>query len=143
MLYGLFDLSSLCDVLILNHSIRCLDPRTQSVEWQQSLRTIGWEPLHPYFQAQAEAELEAASSRQYDALSEWIEDDFDADFETDCGVEGDEDWSDEDEEDGEFVLPRQSCFNGPHTDVWDSGVSLTLTPVGRPRQELSLDDCRC
>ncbi|GJJ13773.1 hypothetical protein Clacol_008030 [Clathrus columnatus] len=162
-------------VLAKNHflSVRCLDPRTQNIEWQQSLRNIGWEPLHPFFQAQAEAEAEfeaaaaAASSSSsstttissmtspFDPLSAWIEDDFDGEFssEYDEEVEEEDCWSDEDEggegeegQESDFELPQGHSLDGAHTDVWDSGVSLSLTPApGSAFQqgELSLDDCRC
>ncbi|KAF8511852.1 hypothetical protein JB92DRAFT_350704 [Gautieria morchelliformis] len=85
-------------VLCKNHflRIRYVDPTTQTDEWMQALHELGWEELHPYFQAQAAAAAQNAQTlATLGAFSRWIKDDFDYDG------DGDAEWSDEDE-DGEL-----------------------------------------
>lgn len=93
---------------------------TQSEEWVQNLHEMGWEELHPYFQAQAAAQS-AQTFGTLSAFSRWIEDDFDYDGTEDIDGE----WSDEDD-DGDLPddLPEETD-NG-QTGVWDSGIVLQL-----------------
>jgi hypothetical protein len=101
-------------------SIRYLDPRTQSEDWVQTLHEMGWEELHPYFQAQAAAQS-AQTFGTLSAFSRWIEDEFDYDGTEDMDGE----WSDEDDDGDIQDLPEEDIGNG-QTDVWDSGVVLQL-----------------
>lgn len=80
---------------------------------------MGWEELHPYFQAQVAAQS-AQALGTLSAFSRWIEDDFDYDGSEDIDGE----WSDEDD-DGEMPDEMQEDGDG-QTGVWDSGVVLQL-----------------
>lgn len=82
---------------------------------------MGWEELHPYFQAQA-AEQSAQTFGTLNAFSRWIEDDFDYDGTEDIDGE----WSDEDDEDGEAQDDLPEGNGDSQTGVWDSGIILQL-----------------
>lgn len=76
---------------------------------------LQWQYAHPYYQAQAAAEM--ADAFVMDNFSHWVQD------EVDFGTEeyGDGDWSDEE---GEFPEEVDGAYG--HTDVWDSGIPLQL-----------------
>lgn len=93
-----------------SNSVRSLDPTIQSSDWVQTLHEMGWEELHPFYQAQA-AMRNAQDLASLSAFSRWIEDDFDYDGTEDCDGE----WSDEEEEDGDM-----------REDTWDSSIMFQL-----------------
>ena len=103
-------------------SVRCLDPTTQSSEWVQTLRDIGWEALHPFFHTEVAPTQSSQTFGALSAFSRWIEDEFEYDGTEDA----DSEWSDDDDDDDDIEMHNDDALENAGRGVWDSGIVLQL-----------------